>query len=810
VNEQNHRSPQDCDIEQILRPHVGFVRLMGDDTLLSHTLLQELALRGIDPACASRFGAEQPDCFGGGFNRHRIAIVSEWDSPYQRALRYTLERSIRERCEIRHQHDRRCEESDASKHGDWLVRFSYLRGIDGQTSDPADGLRKSSDETKAKPKDPMQPLGEVETIERADGNTQFDYVRRLAERIERRDRELQQKGESGIGAIGVLGSDPYDKLTILQALHERFPERVFFTTNLDARLIHPQESKWARNLVVVSDFDLELNPGLQRDIPPLRDAYQTAALFATQFVMRTDSLSSSYDEVLRLRCKAFAGVGLPCDNLTNVPSARPWFAPLVFEIGRTHAIRMAQPFDGSTPAAKECQKWNWHCTEVQPPLRPTHATIPPRLELLSASVSGLLVGLIGLLLVHGAKPNPPQSNSHPYALIRVRVVLVVLLGILAALITLRWSAMMQWITENGMGEPAAVFEGISIWPAQVIRLLIITLGIVFLFRSHNRLRTNRNDIVRDFGLPPCDNGIDDGSSRFPESTPLRKRIAAYVNAWLLSTWHCIRDTLIIKPAADSRDIERLWTYYLAEGRACARLCRVFCFGVLFTALSVCALLIWPDFVRFRGEFSYEFNRVVFIVCLVTFNFLLFYVIDALIICARCVKRLVSGLDWPARSFEKFQDQLGRDTPLKEWMTLQLIARRTEAVGSLVYMPFVLVFLIIIARNSVFERWSFPPSILASLSLSVALIVFAAMRLRTTTESARSIALGSLTDQLIAAKGKGEDQRASQLELMMEEVRNLRRGAFAPYTEQKFIRALLLPLAGYAGSALIEYLSLVRP
>jgi len=46
--------------------------------------------------------------------------------------------------------------------------------------------------------------------------------------------------------------------------------------------------------------------------------------------------------------------------------------------------------------------------------------------------------------------------------------------------------------------------------------------------------------------------------------------------------------------------------------------------------------------------------------------------------------------------------------------------------------------------------------------------------------------------------------------MIEEVRNLRKGAFAPYTEQKFIRALLLPLAGYASSALIEYLSLVKP
>ena len=36
------------------------------------------------------------------------------------------------------------------------------------------------------------------------------------------------------------------------------------------------------------------------------------------------------------------------------------------------------------------------------------------------------------------------------------------------------------------------------------------------------------------------------------------------------------------------------------------------------------------------------------------------------------------------------------------------------------------------------------------------------------------------------------------------------GAFAPYTEQHFIRAMVLPLAGYAASALLQYLMPVKP
>jgi hypothetical protein len=121
----------------------------------------------------------------------------------------------------------------------------------------------------------------------------------------------------------------------------------------------------------------------------------------------------------------------------------------------------------------------------------------------------------------------------------------------------------------------------------------------------------------------------------------------------------------------------------------------------------------------------------------------------------------------------------------------------------------MLFLIIMARNSVFERWS-PTPAGRSLTVSTVIIVFAAIRLRGTTESARAKALASLTEQLIVAKGAGNDKLVRQLELMVNEVRELRQGAFAPYTDQKFIRALLLPLAGFASTALIEYLSLVKP
>jgi hypothetical protein len=39
------------------------------------------------------------------------------------------------------------------------------------------------------------------------------------------------------------------------------------------------------------------------------------------------------------------------------------------------------------------------------------------------------------------------------------------------------------------------------------------------------------------------------------------------------------------------------------------------------------------------------------------------------------------LDWPLPSYVKFRDELGKETPLKDWMTVQFIAsQRNNDLG----------------------------------------------------------------------------------------------------------------------------------
>src|SRR5262249_62198927 len=122
--------------------------------------------------------------------------------------------------------------------------------------------------------------------ERAEGQGQFDYLRRLGDRIQQLDRDLRQQDSKGVEAVGILGSDLYDKLLVLQALRPLVPNALFFTTDLDALVLHSSALTYTRNLLVASSFALQLRPAAQGETPPFRSSYQTAAFLATRTAIR--------------------------------------------------------------------------------------------------------------------------------------------------------------------------------------------------------------------------------------------------------------------------------------------------------------------------------------------------------------------------------------------------------------------------------------------------------------------------------------------------------------------------------------------
>jgi hypothetical protein len=124
--------------------------------------------------------------------------------------------------------------------------------------------------------------------------------------------------DTRIKAIGILGSDIYDKLLVLQAVYELFPQAIFFTTDMDARFLHPDELPWTRNLVIASSFGLRLHPALQKNTPPFRDSYQTSLFFATRLAMTRGKEDPDLSDCLSACLRE----------------------PMIYEVGRTDAFRL--------------------------------------------------------------------------------------------------------------------------------------------------------------------------------------------------------------------------------------------------------------------------------------------------------------------------------------------------------------------------------------------------------------------------------------------------------------------------------------
>ena len=216
---------------------------------------------------------------------------------------------------------------------------------------------------------------------RAEGPSQLDYIPRLADHIEQENRKLfVDPPAAQIRAIGILGSDLYDKLLTLQALRPRFPNAIFFTTDLDARLWHPNQLKWTRNMVVASSFGLELKPDLQQDIPPFRDSYQTAEY---------------------LGCLSALGLVSP-DELKCI-------SPRLFEIGRNGPVDLsAQP--GATPAEQSLKKAfinEWQLLKNPPLDDPIYPRVRMRLSWEWATRVAVCLatsGALALLLLRRVSP----------------------------------------------------------------------------------------------------------------------------------------------------------------------------------------------------------------------------------------------------------------------------------------------------------------------------------------------------------------------------------------------------------------------
>lgn len=774
-------------------------RTIATDSRLAIALRGEIQRR-LDPQCPD---TDRP-CAAFAHRWPHIALVSEWDTFYGRSLATSIRQALGTRAQAEGP------DPDASAGRHWLHEYGYLRGLDGQTAKHARAIGASareSDRGSASSPDDARARSADRPRESADGDGQFDYLRRLSVQLLDADARARESGGRGIEAIGVLGSDPYDKRLILQALRPKFPTALFFTTDLDARLFEHEQLAWSRNLVVASSFGLQLRDALQADIPPFRESYQTAAFLATRIAVTHG-----------VQTEATRKAASVAQSRPTTEDLDRWLAtPLIFEVGRSGAFQLTRFFQDTETWPGDCRK-RILCNDIQPPggpffPRPARDTIT--IALAAIFCVSLAIHYLGSRklqwylhrVVHRARRDSSQMGYLCLVLVGVGASIVGVAYLLAGL----WPSLANWLTESGAGEPMLLTEGLSLWPTEFLHLGAALLSCYLLFRGWKNLERNSVRIARAFRM------------QVQRQAVIRAlRTSALGHRW----WDLLVGTFSYRirkhpvnsaPPATATDrrhrlADAFWKTYIYEGRLSARVVRVTLLLLVFLAFGyTLAAVFGHPTVPTRGERSQAVHVVVTWISVISTQFLILAVVDSTAFCCRFIvelKQIESG--WPDSVTNFFAAKFAiRKRYLKHWIDLNVIAERTKCIAQVIYYPFIVISVMVVSRASIFANWGFPMSILLLHGFSIAIAVTCAVALRRCAESARRASLRDLGEQLLRAKRMdGTGRIVAQLETLIDMTTALRVGAFAPFSEQPVVRAVLLLLGALGSSSLLGQLSLL--
>lgn len=743
-------------VEQLFKDaEIEFYRMIGTDAALAEQLIKELERRKV----AFRPFKECPskEC------RPQIALISEWDTLYGRSVPQTFAAVASELMKRDGRTDSAAREFHISinefwkdEWPKWIRSYSYLAGLDGELPSKANNSETSDARTNETSKNSR--VKEQAGKEWPEGRSQLDYIRRLAVLLQEEEARTGTKFE----AIGVLGSDVYDKLLILQALRPVFPHILFFTTDLDAGLTEPSQWRWTRNVIVASHFGLELHPEVQGPVPPFRDSYQTAVFYAVSRALA--------DFTVRRSSSANRGsyLTVPIDE-----DGKKFAVPRLYEIGRYGA------FDISTDPLELGGN-----TTIYPP-RPDRSLHNMQRAVQIASVCVFILFFVWLaVLVNNVGKNTSDQVSGIFDRATI------LLAILVATIMMGW----VWSGTGSEGEPFTIFDGISVWPAVSIQLLTLILSITFLFLSGRELKRNERQLEGKFHL-----GDD-------EWEPLRGSVK------VTSAWQ------------NYKDLGKTWKLMIRGVPELLFVIVLLLISVFVVLVPAGPLLDYAfpqpasslDFAfaaPCRGSGCYTTVNLVLVLSAFAMIGLMLYLINATRLCVEWIENMAQNmadnkLEWPPRLLDKeVKSRSASKENLNQCLVIDLIARRTDILGNLFYYPFIILFLMGMSHHSYFDNWDLQTWLLV-LFLGYGGLVFSAiMSLRKSAARAKRKAIEQLENKLATHSDQTshEKRNREQIAGAIGWIEHNHEGAFIPLSKHPVFKAIALPPAGYVLSTLIDHL-----
>lgn len=732
------------------------MRTIPTDRIIAKSLVSELELRHIRPG------------------KDHVLLVSEWDSLYGRSLPETFARAMLNR--TAHgtggaPKNGLCQPLEAT-HGVSATRVycvNYMRGIDGL-------LPMTGKESASVPESrPAAPFKSNNNIDRPSGNNQEDYLRRLVDQIRRVDNQIADAEphspfkNSGIAAIGVLGSDVYDKLMILQALRPYFPGKIFFTTDLDAEFFTPREQPYTHNLIVGSSYGLRLAPVLQQAIPPFRDSYQTATFLTVK--LATARWNRSGTDLRK-----------PESKLRHLARRAR-----VFEIGRQGAVRLPLPDEhASASHTHPCANARdiLSCTSVLPAHGAGDRThLAPYGFALRAAVLAL-----ALMLLYGMSWRSRRlfASADTWLRAHLKVDLlaetVAMLPIVAAGLVI---AGLLYLLLTGVfrDEPFYWMNGISIWPSTLLQLAALLLALGFLYWIKALLRRAMDQMEHRFRL---DCPSESGAAAAPRPLdPLA------LHKWILPG-----------EKQDERpiDVGQLWSEYrVYENHGPARTA----IGtVIFALFGLAAIMLSGGLpAPARGAALYV-DMVVETSAALGVIFLIMRVVDSARLAARFIELISANREtrWPCVKDPDWGWPGASEAALADWIDVQFVAKYTRAIEKFIWFPIPSMLLLGIARSSIFDNWTFSTGLFVAIAVLLGHLFSTAYLLQRGARRMREKSLDRLASIVSAMRGKPDATEDSihQIEKMIAEIKENQEGAFMPFMRQPMVQALLTLLSGLGG------------
>jgi len=321
-------------------------------------------------------------------------------------------------------------------------------------------------------------------------------------------------------------------------------------------------------------------------------------------------------------------------------------------------------------------------------------------------------------------------------------------------------------------EPFSLLDGISMWPAEFLKIVALLLSYFLLHHGQNMVVAGRNHIWDELELgEKCDGGKD--------------------------------------------DIHVIWGRYVDDDQPKKRGGRVWPVAIAWIVICGAIYYVQTPNIPFRGDYIYWVDLILSLFTFWIFVFLFASVSEATMHCRRFIQQLIDkDTVWPFMLKVDDQDVKNRIQKVqREWHDIKLVGMLTDSISRTVYYPIYVILLLLAAQSDYFDNFDMPASLMLIASVNIFLVLCFSISLHRKAIEARDVSIEKIREIEEAIfldddhyDHKQKKRTLGKLRLYEKKIQDMKEGAFLPITEQPWLRALTLMTGGGSSILLLQYLA----